>query len=87
MWQDGLALLIVAGAGLWLARDSLSLAFRRFCASGKHPADPLASSGCSGCGSGSSCALAHVKAQTVIIQRCALTAPPFHPIPLERSLP
>ena len=63
MWQDGLALLIVAGAAVWLARDSLSLAFRRFRGGGKSDAEPVASGGCSGCSSGSSCTLASLKAR------------------------
>lgn len=71
MWQDGLALLIVAGAAVWLARDSLLLAFRRFRTSGKHRAEPAASSGCSGCSSGSSCSKPHIKTQTVVIQQRA----------------
>ena len=64
MWQDGLALFIVAGAGVWLARDSLSLAFRRFRSGGKSDAEPVANGGCGGCSSGSSCSKPHLKAQT-----------------------
>lgn len=63
MWQDGLALLIVVGAAGWLTRGSLSLALRRFRTDGKSDAEPVVGNGCNGCGSGSSCTLAHIKAQ------------------------
>lgn len=61
MWQDGLALLIVAGAAIWLARDYLSLAFWRRLTGSKRDEEPAISSGCSGCSSGSSCSKARIK--------------------------
>ncbi|MFZ1828911.1 MAG: hypothetical protein WAW42_09120 [Candidatus Competibacteraceae bacterium] len=61
MWQDSLALLIVAGAGVWLARDYM-LGFWRRCTGHPPHEKPAASGGCSSCGSGSSCALARIKA-------------------------
>jgi hypothetical protein len=62
MWQNGLALLIVMGAGLWLMRDYL-LALGRRCTGSQRREQPAASGGCGGCSSGSSCALTQIKAR------------------------
>ncbi len=70
MWQDGLALLIVASAAVWLARDSVLALWRRYSGHPRHE-KPAASGGCSSCGSGSSCAKTQIKAQTVVIHRRA----------------
>jgi len=65
MWQDGLALLIVGIAVLALLRTYAPAGWFRFGARRKDDGSAAASSaaptGCSGCGSGASCAKAQVK--------------------------
>ncbi len=72
MWQDGLALLIVAIAALALLRLYVPFRLFRFGARRKDDgsaATDLAPTGCSGCGSGASCAKAQVKVHPIAIRR------------------
>ena len=72
MWQDGLALLIVGIAVLALVRTYAPASWLRFGARRKDDgstASSAAPTGCSGCGSGVSCAKAAIKADPAIIQR------------------
>jgi len=64
MWQDGVALLIVVIAALALLRIYAPVGLFRFGARRKDDglaATDLAPTGCSGCGSGASCAKIRVK--------------------------
>ncbi|MFZ1641075.1 MAG: hypothetical protein WAV07_06475 [Candidatus Contendobacter sp.] len=72
MWQDGLALFIVVIAALALLRTYAPAGLFRFGARRKDDgsaATSAAPTGCSGCGSGASCAKATIKAHPVVIQR------------------
>ena len=72
MWQDGVALLIVVIAALALLRTYAPAGLFRFGARRKDDgsaATDLAPTGCSGCGSGASCAKAPVKIHPVAIGR------------------
>ncbi len=72
MWQDGLALLIVAVAAVALLRSWLPSGLFRFGArrNGEIPAESAPpAGGCGGCASGSSCAKMQVKAYPVAVGR------------------
>lgn len=72
MWQDGLALLIVGIAALALLRIYAPVGWFRFGVRRKgdgSAASSAAPTGCSGCGSGASCAKMQVKVYPVAIGR------------------
>ncbi len=74
MWQDGLALLIVAVAALALLRLYVPAGWFRFGASRRNDDELLKSpsppaGGCGGCASGSSCVKMQVKVYPVAVHR------------------
>ena len=72
MWQDGLAFLIVGIAVLALLRTYAPVGWFRFGARRKDDgsaASNAAPTGCSGCGSGASCARTQVKVYPVAVGR------------------